>query len=69
MLYQPIQLHLQTTKTWFLLLKTTDGKTIRALIHPEDVQHTKNMKEGDKVELFGIGLHGVDSGGMMGQYH
>lgn len=37
-----------------VVLKTSDGKEIRAVVHPEDAKHLDDAKKGDKIELFSM---------------
>lgn len=39
-------------KAAVVVLTTSDGKKVRAVIHPEDLKHVQGAKKGDKVELF-----------------
>ena len=37
-----------------LILKTQDGKQIRAKVHPDDHHHISKAKKGDKLELYTV---------------
>lgn len=38
-------------------LKTADGQNIKVYVHKDDVGKVKQLKEGEKVELYGYGIN------------
>lgn len=38
-------------------LKTADGQNIKVFVHKDDVDKVKQLKQGEKVELYGYGIN------------